>query len=120
MYALMWDTISRESQEAVMQRASEQPEDGENAGDHGAIQMRTGPLPLFTYLRSIHLIPATGARLFNQQAARTVYKNLHQKRSESVYEYKQRFQDAVDAMTLHGLPAPLQPELATRFLQIEI
>jgi hypothetical protein len=54
--------------------------------------------------------------LFDQQAARTVYENQRQKRSESVYEYKQRFQDAVDAMTLHGLPTPLQPELATRFL----
>ncbi len=62
MYALiMWDTISRESQEAVMQRASEQPEDGENAGDHEALQMRTDPL----LLRSNHLIPATGARLFD-------------------------------------------------------
>jgi hypothetical protein len=100
MYALMWDTISRESQEAVIQRASEQPEDGENAGDHEALQMLTDPLLLLTYLRSTHLIPATGARLFDQQAARTVYENLRQKRNESVYEYKQRFQDAVDAMTL--------------------
>ena len=116
IFALMWDTISRESQEAVMQRASEQPEDGENAGDHETLQIRADPLLLLTYLRSTHLIPATGARLFDQQAARTVYENLRQRRSESVYEYKQRFQDAVDAMTLHGLPAPLQPELATRFL----
>jgi hypothetical protein len=50
MYALMWDTISRESQEAVMQRTSEQPEDGENAGDHEALQMRTDPLLLRTYV----------------------------------------------------------------------
>ncbi len=91
MYALMWDTISRESQEAVMQRVSEQPEDGENAGDHEALQMNTDPLLLLTYPRPTHLIPATGARLFDQQVARTVYENLRQKRSESVYEYKQRF-----------------------------
>jgi hypothetical protein len=71
-----------------MQHASKKPEDGENAGDHEVLQMRTDPLLLLTYLRSAHLIPATGARLFDQQAARTVYENLRQKRSESVYEYK--------------------------------
>jgi hypothetical protein len=60
MYVLMWDTISRKSQEAVMQRASEQPEDGKNAGDHEAFQMSTYPLLLLTYLRTTHLIPATG------------------------------------------------------------
>jgi hypothetical protein len=78
--------------------------------------MRTDPHLLLTYLHYNHLIPPTRPRLFDQQAARTVYENLRQRRSESVYEYKQRFQDAMDAMTLHGLPAPLQPELATRFL----
>jgi hypothetical protein len=69
-----------------MQRASEQLESGENAGDLEALQMRTYPLLLLTYLRSTHLIPATGARLFDQQAARTVYENLRQGRSELVYE----------------------------------
>jgi hypothetical protein len=54
-----------------MQRASEQLEDGEN---NAALQMRTDPLLLLTYLRSTHLILAVGARLFDQQATRTVYE----------------------------------------------
>ncbi len=63
IYTLIWDTVSRESQEAVLSRAANQPL---GPGDYERSQTRNDPLLLLQYIRSTHLLPATGATLFDQ------------------------------------------------------
>jgi hypothetical protein len=66
IYTLVWDTVSSESQEAVLTRAADQPLE---PGDYERLQARNDPLLLLQYMRSTHLLLATGATLFDQQAA---------------------------------------------------
>ncbi len=110
IYTLIWDTVSRESQEAVLSRAADQPL---GPGDYERLQTRNDPLLLLQYIRSTHLLPATEATFVDQQAARAAFHSMRQRGAETLHEYKAKFQDAVRAMELHGLSAPEQAEQAT-------
>ena len=73
-------------------------------------------LSLVRRINTTHLAPDTGVVEVNQEQTKIRYENLKQYPQESVLDYKRRFQNALDAMAIVGLPQVPAPSQAARFI----
>ena len=107
MYQIIWGQLSNESKEKVRQnhKFAEAESDDE---------MRPDPLALWKIIASTHLVKSTGNILLDRSQAKSAYERIKQGYSESLGDFKLRFDRAIEA--LEQLEHPQIPDIPERVL----
>jgi len=107
MYQVIWGQLSNESKEKV--RQSHKFEEAESDEDK-----RPDPLVLWRIIATTHLVKSTGNILLDRSQAKSAYERIRQGNTESLGDFKLRFDRAIEA--LEQLEHPQIPEIQDRVI----
>lgn len=138
LYSYIWCNCSKESQEQIARHPLQamtrdgvlrfQNADGAEVAadavgaqpvmeDWENIRTSANVLSLIRRINETHIIQPVGVAIFREQMARDHLHNVKMHVSETIINYKQRFDNCVAGFASVGLEAPAQPELALRFVK---
>ena len=111
MYSIIWGQLSTLSKDKIQNHTEFEHAEVDTDG-------RKDPLMLWRIIVSTHLVKATGNEDLDKDDAKEYYDRLQQGATETVANYKKRFERAIAALKQIGHPQiPTQTEQVIRFIK---
>lgn len=105
LFAVVWGQISQESEQVIMQH-----------DNWPLVEPHDDPLALWRVITETHVVMATGNAQVDRNTARESYARMHQDSSESLVQFKERFDHAIRALEAYGVPLPIEQDIAADFI----
>ena len=110
MYEIIWGQLSNQSKEKIRSNANFADAEVDEGG-------RQDPLALWKIIASTHLVLSTGSDLLDRAAAKNIYDRIRQGNTESLGDFKLRFDRAIEALDQLGhTNMPETPEQVIHFI----